>query len=231
MRQSGFRRVVTRPRPLRFPFSALRFLESALRQRRFFARLRDVLILSLRTLLLIALAAGFARPLLRGLGGEAAEGVGRRVVVLDASRSMNARKGGVRVFDRARAQALRYVARREGLRINLLLAGATPRAAFDTFSINYPALQAEVRRAEVRDEKLDARAALARAAQMLHDSAATGKDQVVPPVAVDVGTDKRLRYQKTVIDFYSFLRLPVQRRRPAARGGAGFLQYYRKRPN
>ena len=48
--------LLTRPRPVRYPFSALRFLDSVLRQRRFFSRLRDVLILALRGLLLVAVA-------------------------------------------------------------------------------------------------------------------------------------------------------------------------------
>lgn len=167
--------LLTRPRPVRFPFSALRFLESALRQRRFFARVRDVLILGLRVLLLAAIAAAFARPLLQGAGAPAGKDVTRRVIVLDVSRSMNARKGGVRVFDRAQAQALRYVKRGGDLRTNVVLAGARPRAAFDTLSANYPALEAEVRRAQPLDKELDARSALARAAQLLE---AKGRENV-----------------------------------------------------
>lgn len=167
--------LLTRPRPVRFPFSALRFLESALRQRRFFARVRDILILALRVLLLAAIAAAFARPLLQGAAAPAGKDVTRRVVVLDVSRSMNARKGGVRVFDRAQAQALRYVKRGGDLRTNVILAGARPRAAFDTLSANYPALEAEVRRAQPLDEELDVRSALARAAQLLE---AKGREDV-----------------------------------------------------
>jgi hypothetical protein len=167
--------LLTRPRPTRFPFSALRFLDSALRQRRFFARLRDVFVLSLRVLLLVAVAGAFARPLLLGAAPHATQDVGRRVVVLDVSRSMSARKGGVRVFDRAQAEALGYVKRNAGLRANVLFAGAKPRAAFDTFSANWPSLEAEVRRARPRDEELDARAALAGAGQLLSEPGGDGK--------------------------------------------------------
>ena len=67
------------------------------------------------------------------------------------------------------------------VRTNLILAGAQPQAAFDTFSSNYPALEAEVRRAEVRQEELDAKGALARAAQLISapTEAKSGTAQVV----------------------------------------------------
>jgi hypothetical protein len=171
--------LLTRPRPVRFPFSAIRFLESALRQRRFFARLRDALVLVLRMLLLVALAGAFARPLLSGSASEAARGISQQVIVLDVSRSMGARRGGVRVFDRARAQALRHITHHGDTRIDLILAGARPRAVFDALSTNYPALEAEARGAEVVEEALDARAALARATQLLDASPAQGRGQIV----------------------------------------------------
>ncbi len=69
--------LLTRPRPVRFPFSALRFLESALKQRRFFARLRDLILLLLRGALLAAIALAFARPLLEGPARAAPKGLSR----------------------------------------------------------------------------------------------------------------------------------------------------------
>lgn len=158
--------VLTKPRPERFLFSAMRFLESALRQRRFFARLRDVLLLALRTLLVAAMAVAFARPLFEGAMKGPVEDVRSRIVILDVSRSMGARKGGVRVFDRARAHVMRHLLREGGARANLIFAGARSQAVFDRFSTNYPALAAELRRTEVTDEELNARAALAQAAQL-----------------------------------------------------------------
>jgi len=171
--------LLTRPRPLRFPFSALRFLDSALKQRRFLARLRDALILGLRALLLAAIAAAFARPLLKAPAIQTGKDVTRRVIILDVSRSMNARKGGVLAFDRAKAQALRYLRQGGGLRTDVVLAGARPRAVFDSLSANHPALEAEVRRAEPLEEELDARTALARAAQLLESKAGEGRGQIV----------------------------------------------------
>jgi hypothetical protein len=172
---------LTRPKPVKFPFSALRFLESALRQRRFFARLRDVIVLALRTLAVAAIAAAFARPLIHGATLLASSDVQRRVVILDVSASMNARKGGVGVFQRARAKALQYVRYSPDLGANLILAGASPKAAFDRFSANFPAMQAEIRNAEPRAESLDAPAALQRAARMFTNpqDPSHGKGQLV----------------------------------------------------
>ena len=61
---------------------------------------------------------------------------------------MDARKGGVGVFQRARAKALQYVRYSPNLGANVILAGAAPKAAFDRFSANFPAMQAEIRAAE-----------------------------------------------------------------------------------
>ena len=173
--------LLTRPRPVRLPFSALRFLESALKQRRFFARLRDVIVLALRALLVAALIAAFARPFLRGLGGAASPDLARRIIILDCSASMDARRGGVRIFEKAQAQALRYVRRDGDARLSVILAGAASRAAFDSFSANYPALEAAIRQAEVRGEGLDVRGALAQAGRLLASEAAGpgGSSQLV----------------------------------------------------
>ncbi len=172
---------LTRPKPVKFPFSALRFLESALRQRRFFARLRDVFVLALRALAVAAIAAAFARPLLHAATLSTGSEVQRRVVILDVSASMDARKGGVGVFQRARAKALQYVRYSPDLGANVILAGATPKAVFDRFSGNFPAMQSAIRAAEARAEFLDAPAALQRAAGMFTnpEDPSHGKGQLV----------------------------------------------------
>ena len=172
--------LLTRPKPVRLPFSAMRFLEGALKQRRFFSRLRDVLVLALRALLLAALAAAFARPLIQGAFADGRAAAARRVVILDVSNSMAATKGGVGVFQAAQARALHHLRNAPGLRANLILAGARPEAAFDQFSANFPALQAQARQARALPEELDARAALARAATLLSEAGGeTGPAEIV----------------------------------------------------
>src|SRR2546421_855523 len=55
---------LTKPRPVRMPLSTIRFLRAAVRQRRARSRLRDAIILGLRALAVVLLAAAVARPLL-----------------------------------------------------------------------------------------------------------------------------------------------------------------------
>ena len=56
--------LLTKPRPVRMPLSTIRFVRAAVRQRRARSRLRDIIILSLRALAVLLLAAAVARPLL-----------------------------------------------------------------------------------------------------------------------------------------------------------------------
>ncbi len=96
-----------------------------------------------------------------------------RVVVVDVSQSMNARADNVTAFERARATAAKYLAFSPGVRADLVLAGAVPRAVFDVPSTNFGALREALASARVRPEGLDANAALGSAAELYM---ATGND-------------------------------------------------------
>src|SRR4051812_41927384 len=96
---------LTRPRPVRMSFSTIRFLRDAVEQRRARHRLRNFLILSLRVLAVLLLAAAFARPLIGPrplVAGDAQAGT-NRVVLVDQSLGMAAASHGATAFDRARA--------------------------------------------------------------------------------------------------------------------------------
>src|SRR5690348_16387587 len=90
--------LLTKPRPVTFETSTLRFIHGALRERRARHRLRDLIVLGLRTAAIALAAAVFARPFLgeadASAGGEAAT----RVVVVDVSQSMAAAEHGIPVF-------------------------------------------------------------------------------------------------------------------------------------
>ncbi len=92
-----------KPRPI--GFAAVRFLRSALEQSRRSRRLTQCAALLMRVLILLALAAAFAQPLLR-FAHFLPEG--RRVIVLvvDCSASMQVLEGGVSRFEIARSWAL-----------------------------------------------------------------------------------------------------------------------------
>ena len=117
---------LTRPRPTRLPLSTLRFVREAVHQRRAWHRLRDLLLLTLRTLAVLLLALAVARPQwgqrLRTYDLEGAEAA--RVVILDVSQSMASRSGAVEQIERARTIAANYLRYQPGLTANLILAGA-----------------------------------------------------------------------------------------------------------
>lgn len=164
---------LTRPRPVRLPLSTVRFVREAVHQRRAIHRLRDWIILALRTLAVLLLAWAFSRPLLGGreLLDDGEAGQVARVVVLDVSQSMGAVQRGIESFERARATAAEHLDGRSGLRAGLILAGAQPQHAFDSLSSNLAELRRELAEARPRPERCDAQQALIAAAELLGSAA------------------------------------------------------------
>src|SRR6266567_3293899 len=123
---------LTRPRPIRLSLSTVRFVMQAVQQRRARHRLRDWLILLLRTLAIALLVWAFARPLWgqKPLVSPGELGNGVRIVIFDQSASMGAAVHGVTAFEKGRPLAADFLSAGGNLRVNLVLAGATPRAVF-----------------------------------------------------------------------------------------------------
>ena len=159
---------LTRPRPVRLPLSTLRFVREAVRQQRSWRRLRDFVLLALRTLAVLLLSLAVARPQwgrplqIADLQGSNAV----RVVVLDVSQSMAARVGAVEQIERARTVTANYLRYRPGLAANLILAGARPRGVFDGPSTNFDALREGLARCRALPERSDVNRALDMAARM-----------------------------------------------------------------
>lgn len=166
---------LTRPRPVRMPLSTMRFVWEVIHQQRTFHRLRNFLILMLRTLAVGLLAWAFARPLIGEkpliATDDSAEAV--RVVILDVSQSMAASARGISTFERARSVAAESLAHRSGLRANLILAGAKARPVFEQCSSNLAALRDELSRANTLPERLNVQAAIASAAELLSKAGGT----------------------------------------------------------
>ncbi|WP_425400744.1 vWA domain-containing protein [Aeoliella sp.] len=160
---------LTKARPVRMPLSTLKFVRQSLKQRQARHRLRDFLILSLRTLAVSLVALAIARPRFgeQPLVSDATSGAAARVVVLDVSQSMAATDGGVARMERARSAAQNYLRYKPGLRANLILAGATPNAVFERLSQNFDVLRDELSKAEVKGDRLDINQAIERAAELL----------------------------------------------------------------
>ena len=167
---------LTRPRPAKLPFSTLRFIRESVQQRRAAQRLRDFLVLALRTVAIALLAFALARPLFGERSSSTGASVGdlARVVVVDVSQSMAAGTHGVEAFERARSKAAEYLNYQSGLRVNLILAGASPRAVFEGLSTNLKALRDDLDRSRVLPQRLSVQAAINLASQML--AAAQGSE-------------------------------------------------------
>jgi hypothetical protein len=166
---------LTKPRPIRYPLSTVRFVRDVVRQRRSASRLRDWLILLLRAAAILLFAFVLARPSANNqapaaTGGSQSQTV--RVVVLDVSQSMAATSGGIQALERARPIASRYLGYQPGTTWNLILAAAEPQALFDHPSANYSTLLGEVTRARPRPQRINVNAALHTAGEML--AAASG---------------------------------------------------------
>jgi hypothetical protein len=176
---------LTRPRPRRLPLSTIRFVREAVQQRRARNRLKDWIVLSLRTLAVFFLAWAIARPL---LGARSAAAAGEssdadRIVLLDVSHSMAAEANGIQLFERARPLAASFLNDQVGLQANLILAGATARPAFTRLSTNFAALREELAGAKTRPERLNVQAAINLAAESFAGAGSAGArtPEVAPP--------------------------------------------------
>lgn len=159
---------LTRPKPMRFPLSTIRFVQQAVDQKKSRHRLRDFIILALRTLAVALLALTFARPIFENL---ASTKIGddsslQRVVILDVSQSMAAVTDGIPAIERARVIAADYLSGYQ-TSANLILAGASPQALFEMPSRNLNLLRDVLAEAAVEPQRIDVSAALKVAGQML----------------------------------------------------------------
>jgi len=126
--------LMNRRRRLDIEWGAMQFLRDAHATRNKRVRLEEMALLALRTLMLIALVLGVARPLIRHPGLIGGERPRQDVVlVLDASSSMALRQEGTTPFARAAATASEVLDRLErGDTVGVILAGATIRSLSPT---------------------------------------------------------------------------------------------------
>lgn len=160
---------LTRARPRRVVFPPFKFLLEACAGQQAVHRLRTIVLLTVRSLAVLALVLLFARPFLKPAGAAANTKARQRVVlILDASLSMRAVQGGVPLFARAKAEAADVLRGLEsGQEAAVILAGATPRTLLPALSPNLPALHEGLVKAEASYELGDFQAALALAKRLL----------------------------------------------------------------
>jgi hypothetical protein len=160
---------LTRARPQRIAFPPFKFLVEACAGQQAVNRLRTIILLTIRCLLVLALALLFARPFLKPTGAAVNTQAGKRVVlVLDASLSMRAVHQGVPLFARAQAEADEVIrALPSGTECAVIFEGAAPRSLLPALSENIPALHDELGKARPTFENGDPESALALAKKML----------------------------------------------------------------
>jgi hypothetical protein len=160
---------LTRARPRRIEFPPYRFLVESCAGRQSLHRLRTIILLTLRTLAVLALVLLFTRPFLQPKAAVAGNDNARRaVLVIDASASMRAAQRGVTLFARAQSEAAAVLRTLDsGSEAAVILAGAQPRPLLPALSRNLPALHDALVKAAPTFEADDAQAAINLAAQTL----------------------------------------------------------------
>lgn len=161
---------LTRARPHRIAFPPYRFLVEACAGRQALHRLRTIVLLTLRTLAVLALVLLFARPFLKPRVAAAAgpENDRRVVLVIDSSLSMRAVARGVTLFARAQSEAAEVLRTMDaGNEASVIMAGARPRPLLPALSRNLPALHEALVESKPTFEAADAQAAIDLAAQLL----------------------------------------------------------------
>ncbi|MCC7070663.1 MAG: BatA and WFA domain-containing protein [Deltaproteobacteria bacterium] len=121
--------LISKRRARRVPFAALELLLKSQRRTARSIRLRQLLLLLVRTLLIAALALALARPVLRAEQAEGQRAAPLVVVVaLDVSASMQTRLDGRTHLERARAMALARVrAEADDVRVGVVACDRAPR--------------------------------------------------------------------------------------------------------
>ena len=144
--------LLSRTRPPEYRFSNVEFLRKVIRRTARFRRPKDWLLLILRTLALIALAAAFISPLL--VSSNAALPGERTTVILliDRSASMAAREGAGSRFETACAEAARFLDDSHPAAANLVWIDAEPDAAFPEPAPNLGFLTDLLQKAEPHPE-------------------------------------------------------------------------------
>ncbi len=113
--------LFTRAKSKTILFSSLRFLKELQQQKIRHVKLRQILLLILRTLIILLLVLAFARPTLRSMLGNNSTAKTSAVIVLDNSYSMSTVSEGEMLFQTAQQKAVELVqAMRPGDEVYLL---------------------------------------------------------------------------------------------------------------
>ncbi len=162
--------LLTRRTPRRLVFPTVQFIRKAEASHSALFRLRDILLLLVRTAFVALLFLTFLKPVLRAQASRE-EMSGRRaaIVILDRSLSMGYAGTGFTPFARGQLAAAKIVDSLGGGDVaNLILAGVTSTTSFTAPAANKYSLRSDLREARPTLERADFDAAIAEAVQQLN---------------------------------------------------------------
>lgn len=162
--------LISKAKPPEYRFSNIVFLRKILTTTARFKKPKDYLILLLRTLAFLALAAAFLLPLLLSENSPLPGEKRTLVLLIDRSASMAAREGAASRFDAATALASEILSSSRPDLANIVWIGSTPTAAFPEPAPNTGFLSDELTRAAALPEPGAIDAAIELALRQLHDA-------------------------------------------------------------
>lgn len=165
--------LMQKRRTVRMPFSTLRFLKVAQKRSSNRIRMENFLLWLLRTLLLIAIAAAFAVPVVRTVNLGRLMGQAHRdvVLILDVSYSMGYETGQRRVWESTRQTALAILrGLQKGDRASVILAGDRPTTLIEKPSADLAMVQSLIESLDPRPESSHLDEALPEALKTLKES-------------------------------------------------------------
>ncbi len=162
--------LISKAKPPEYRFSNIEFLRKILTTTARFKRPKDYLILLLRTLAFLALAAAFLLPLLLSENSPLPGEKRTLILVIDRSASMAAREGAASRFDAATALASETLSSSRPDLANIVWIDSAPTAAFPEPAPNTKFLSDELTRAAALPEPGAIDAAIELALRQIHDA-------------------------------------------------------------
>lgn len=163
------------------PWAAMRFLLSAAKKNSRRIRLEQLLLLAVRTLILLLLAAALARPFLETLGAYfQADVPAHRILVVDVSYSMGYRAAEQSRFERAREVGRQIAASsRQGDALNLVrISGSPPHAVIQRPTFQHAQVAEEISQLRLTEERGSLVAALASVRELLREAPEIARKEV-----------------------------------------------------
>lgn len=171
--------LFTRQKSRVVPFSTLRFLKELQQHQIRRLKIRQILLLILRTLLILCLVLAFARPTLKSTTASSLEAGAKltAVLILDNTMSMGRESEGRRLLDAAKSRALEVVDMlRPGDEVYLLHPTDPPQMPHESPRYNLQSVRDLINATELSYRKTDYVAALTRASEIMNQSTNINKE-------------------------------------------------------